>query len=334
MSQHVRASSQDARIHLSEMRGSSTSPRPAMVSRPNYDDDYDIGGDGVGEEDDFLDVYDLTPRQRLVRHFKKTLFKLMNHYAFLPVWQKVAVIIGGLCALVLGILLLVFHTPMLHWLVHTSNELKSQKKTAFILILLIFCVSFPPLIGFSFLSTSTGLIYGVSFEGWMILVAGSVFGSIASFAVFQTLLRSRAEQLVHASPRFEAFAAILQENHSYWILALLRLCPFPYSLTNGAVAAVHGLSLRNFAIAQVIASPKLFAYLFVGSRIKNIGESNSTGSKLFDLISILVTGVVLTITAWILYFKTRNKYMEIQRLQQHQDHQSHRSVSPDVEFDI
>ncbi|GAV51945.1 hypothetical protein ZYGR_0AF04170 [Zygosaccharomyces rouxii] len=334
MSQHIRASSRDASVHLSEMGIPSTSPRPATASTPAYNEDYDMDDNDIGEEDDFLDVYDLTPRQRLIRHFKRSFFRLMNQYAFLPAWQKAMVIIGGMCALVLGILLLVFHAPMLHWLVHTSNELKSQKKTAFILILLLFCVSFPPLIGFSFLSTSTGLIYGVSFEGWMILAIGSVFGSIASFAVFQTLLRSRAEQLVHASPRFEAFASILQENHSYWILALLRLCPFPYSLTNGAVAAVHGLSIRNFSIAQVIASPKLLAYLFVGSRIKNIGESNSAGSKLFDLISILVTGLLLTFTAWLLYFKTRNKYMEIQRLHQYRDHQNHHNVSPDVEFDI
>ncbi|GCE98360.1 Tlg2-vesicle protein [Zygosaccharomyces mellis] len=332
MSQHLRASSQDASFNLNDIGIPSTSPGPAIASTPVYDEDYDINDNG--EEDDFLDIYDLTPRQRLVRHFKRTLFKLMNHYTLLPAWQKVVAIIGGLCALILGILLVVFHTPMLRWLVHTSEELKSQKKTAFVLILLLFCVSFPPLIGFSFLSTSTGLIYGVSFEGWMILTVGSVAGSIASFAIFQTLLRSRAEQLVHTSPRFEAFAAILRENHSYWILALLRLCPFPYSLTNGAVAAVHGLSIRNFSIAQVIASPKLLVYLFIGSRVKNIGESDSTGSKLFDLVSILVTGLLLTFTAWILYFKTRNKYLEIQQLHRYQDHQNHGSVSPDVEFDI
>lgn len=318
MNESFGTSNQDAGIYLNEMR--------------IPDEDYDMANHG--EEDDFLDVYNLTPRQRLVRHFKKMTFKIMNHYAFLPVWQKVVVAIGGLCALVIGILMLVFHAPMLHWLVKTSNDLKVQKKTAFVLILLLFCVSFPPLIGFSFLSTSTGLIYGVSFKGWMLLTVGSVVGSIAAFAVFQNLLRARAERLVHASPRFEAFAAILRENHSYWILVLLRLCPFPYSLTNGAVAAVHGLSIRNFSIAQVIASPKLIAYLFVGSRIKNIGESSSTGSKLFDLISIIVTAVVLTFTAWLLYFKTRNKYMEIQQLQQYQSHQNNHDVSPDVEFDI
>lgn len=327
MSRHAGGSSQDANVHLDEMGVSSSPPPGNMVSTPGYEEDYEI-------DEDFLDVYDLTPRERLVRYLQRSATKLQTHYRLLPAWQKGVLVIGGICALILGILLMVFHSPMLHWLVNTSNELKLQKKTGFILVLLVFCVSFPPLIGFSFLSTSTGLIYGVSFQGWIILVIGSVFGSVASFAVFQNLLKARAEQLVHASPRFEAFAAILQENHSYWILALLRLCPFPYSLTNGAVAAVHGLSIRNFAIAQIITTPKLVVYLFVGSRIKNIGESSSTGSKLFDLMSILVTGLLLTFTAWLLYFKTRSKYLELQRLQQRQDRQAGHSTSPEMEFEI
>lgn len=272
-------------------------------------DDLEFGMDN--EDPQFLDMYHLTPRQRLVYGAKKVMYYFSNQFTELPLWQKLLVSVAGVCFLILGIVLLVFHNSILEYLVDTSNELRMKKTTQFILGMLIFIVGFPPLIGFSFLSTSTGLIYGVSFQGWFILAFSSVTGSIASFALFQNLLKSRAEKLVHMNKRFEAFSSILQENSSYWILALLRLCPFPYSLTNGAIAGVYGISLKNFALANLITTPKMFIYLFIGSRIKSLGETKSTGAKLFDIFSILITFLVLTLTAWLLYFKTQKRYHEL-----------------------
>lgn len=232
--------------------------------------------------------------------------------------------------MIMGVLLLVFHSTILHKVVVTSNELKEKMSTHFILIVLVFFVAFPPMIGYSLLSTTTGLIYGVSFEGWITLAFGSVTGSIVSFIVFKTILHSRAEKLVHLNKRFEALASILQENNSYWILALLRLCPFPYSLTNGAIAGVYGISVRNFSIANILTTPKLFIYLFIGSRIKSLAESESTGSRVFDVVSILVTLIILSLTAWLLYFKTKKRYLELQN----RDRQVSPDRLPETSFEI
>ncbi|CCK69745.1 Tvp38p KNAG_0C06520 [Huiozyma naganishii CBS 8797] len=266
---------------------------------------------GPPEEHDMLDMYNLTPRQRFIYNVKKLGYHIVNEYGELSLWKKMLLTMCGAAMCVTGVLLLVYHNAVLVKLVEVSDELSSKKSTPFILCLLVFIVGFPPLIGFSFLSTSTGLIYGVSLHGWIILAIGSVGGSIASFALFKNILRSRAERLLHMNKRFEAFASVLQENNSYWLLALLRLCPFPYSLTNGAIASIYGISLKNFAIANVITSPKLLIYLFIGSRIKNMGETTSAGSRLFDFASILVTIAVFTLTAWLLYFRTQRRYREM-----------------------
>ena len=117
-------------------------------------------------------------------------------------------------------------------------------------------------------------------------------------------------------------------------MALLRLCPFPYSLTNGAMAAVYGLPTKNFAIAQLITTPKLLIYLFVGSRIKNIGETNSTSSKIINLLSIVVTMAVLTITAWVLYLKMQKKYAELQRNNEQLNSNPNDDTVFDPSFDI
>lgn len=294
--------------------------------------DGDNEGDVENDDDNFLDIYNLTPKERFIHQIKKSSHKVIKHYQELSLWQRLLVSTVGVCIFILGVLFLIFHNVLLHKVVETSNELEENRATPFVLMLLIFCVAFPPMIGFSLLSTITGLVYGVSFEGWIILSVGAVLGSVCSFALFKTILHSQAERLVHSNRRFEAFASILQGNSSYWILALLRLCPFPYSLTNGAIAAVYGLTLRNFAIAQVITTPKLLIYLFIGSRIKNIGETDSTSSKLVDLISIIVAIVILTLTAWILYSKTQKKYSELQR--QHEQIHTDDSTLFDPSFDV
>ncbi|CAI4045597.1 hypothetical protein N7582_003613 [Saccharomyces uvarum] len=280
-----------------------------------FNDEMDVN------DDDFLDIYNMSPRERLMHTFRKNAQKVQLYFYSLRVWQQILIILFGIMVMIMGVLLLVFHNTILHKVVVTSNDLREKMSTHFILIVLIFFVAFPPMIGYSLLSTTTGLIYGVSFEGWITLAFGSVTGSIVSFILFKTILHSRAEKLVHLNKRFEALASILQENNSYWILALLRLCPFPYSLTNGAIAGVYGISVRNFTIANILTTPKLFIYLFIGSRIKSLAESESTGSRVFDLLSIFVTLIILTLTAWLLYFKTKKRYLELQDRDRH--------VSPD-----
>ncbi|EDO16421.1 hypothetical protein Kpol_1030p31 [Vanderwaltozyma polyspora DSM 70294] len=279
----------------------------------DYFNEFDTGiGLGPDDEDDFLDIYNLSPRQRVVYQFRRTVNQFLSQYYALEPWQRILLAIGGGLIGILALLMLIFHNKILHKLVEMSNDLKEKWSTPIVLVTLIFFVAFPPMIGFSLLSTTTGLIYGISFKGWVILAIGAVTGSICSFALFKTILHSRAEKLIQMNRRFAAFASILQENNSYWILALLRLCPFPYSLTNGAVGAVYGVSIKNFAIGNIITTPKLLIYLFIGSRIKNMGETESSASKIFDLVSILLTVLALGLTAWVLYFKTQKRYQQLQ----------------------
>lgn len=265
------------------------------------------------EEEDFLNIYNLNPRQRLLYNIRRLGLRLLNEYLALPAWQRYMLILLTILFGALAIVLLVCHQRILRHLVEISDELKEQNTTIIVLVGLLFTVAFPPLIGYSLLSTSTGLLYGVSLKGWFILAVGSIAGSTASFALFKNVLHSRAEKLVHMNRRFEAFASIFQENSSYWLLALLRLCPFPYSLTNGAIAGVYGVSLRNFFIANVMTSPKLVLYLFVGSRVRNLGENTSLKSHIIDITSIMITFILLTLTAWLLYFKTKQRYDQIKR---------------------
>lgn len=251
--------------------------------------------------------------EKLIDTVKEHVNQMYKHFKSLNTLHQTILVLLGLASGIFGILLLVFHNSILHKLVEISNTLRTKNSTQFIIFWALFIISFPPMLGYSFTSTATGLIYGVSFHGWIILASGTILGSISAFVVFQKILIERSKHLIKMNKKFEAFAMILQQNNSYWFLALFRLCPFPYSLTNGALASIYGVSVKNFAIANIITSPKLVMYLFIGSRIKHLGDDSNTGnSKLFDICSIFITVFILSLTAWVLYNKTQQKYLQLQ----------------------
>ncbi|KAL6950816.1 hypothetical protein ACO0QE_000098 [Hanseniaspora vineae] len=276
--------------------------------------------DDIDDTDFFFNNNDNNNRERspngtnfqLYYKLKHNLYtKNVKRFKKLRLWQKIILIILLVLFLSFVLTFVVMHKKILEYLVETSNELYLKWYTSWVLFVLLYIVAFPPMIGYSLLSTSVGMIYGVSFYGWVLLASGTILGSISSFYIFKKFLHNQAENLVHSNRKFEAIASVLQENNSYILLALVRLCPFPYSLTNGALAGIYGIQLRNFVIANCIVSPKLVLYLFIGSRFKNLGEEDNP-NKWFDLMSIVFALSVLSVTAGVLYSKTRKRYRELQ----------------------
>lgn len=221
--------------------------------------------------------------------------------------QRVLLAIGGLAVSVLGVLVLIFHKFVISSLVEISNYLENLRYGHLILFVLVFFVGFPPLIGYSALSMLCGMVFGFP-GGWPLLASATILGSLASFLVFRFLFQHRAEQLVQHNEKFRAFAEILKEDASLLILVLIRLCPLPYSLSNGALAAIPNLSVLTYVLASVITSPKMFVHIFVGSTIKHLGdEERPFSAKVIDVISILITGCALSLASYIIYKKMQRK---------------------------
>lgn len=286
------------------------------LSRPSDTDFLDSNDNFDDLDDDFLDIYNLSWRQRIVQHGKRHLRNGKDKFNALSRRKKALVVFLGVLEIILIFITVVKREAIMKGLVDASNDLRQKWYTPLVLMLLILAVSFPPLIGYSFLSLSTGLIYGLSFKGWFILAMSTVIGSVLSFTVFQRLLHSHAERLIRMNPKLEAVSSVLQGNDSYWMIALIRLCPFPYSFINGAIAGIYGISIKNFAIANIITTPKAVIYLFVGERLKNMGETDSGSTRLINFISILLANGFLILTTWFLYYRFKKRYLELQSEQQ------------------
>lgn len=292
--------------------------------------------------------------RRTLNESKETIRKLsyqtLDWWYAQPLYKKALVILVDIIFVALVVLFGIFHETLIGYVVEYSDKWSQKPISAFIIALMLFIISFPPMIGFSFTNTVAGAFYGVSFKGWLIIAIGSFTGSVAAFIVFRYMLKARAHALVASNKKLYAFSSILQENNSFWLLTLIRLCPFPYSLTNGALAAIPGVTITNFALGSIISSPKLTLYLFVGEKLKDFGKTKDTSTKLVDLASIVLTFIFLAITGWILFTKTNKRIQELEaqrglqpdgvdglnedfeRFLENDDHATNNAL--DTEFDI
>lgn len=236
--------------------------------------------------------------------------KGMDWFREQPLWKRALLILLVLVAAVVGLLVLIFHKHIIRLLVYISDILLQSFVGGVVLFTLVFFVGFPPLLGFSALLMLCGMVYGFP-QGWPLLASASVLGSFASFLVFRHLLRDQAISLVRKNEKFRAFAEILQEDASLFLLILIRLCPLPYSLLNGALASIPNLSATTYLLASIITSPKMLIHIFVGHAIKNLGDAERPSSaKWLDLLSILLTGIALFIASYIIYNRMERKLQQ------------------------
>ncbi|PNS19100.1 hypothetical protein CAC42_1836 [Sphaceloma murrayae] len=227
--------------------------------------------------------------------------------------QRVVLGVGAAVAAVLGLLLLVFNERIFAGLVPLVERWRSSPVGWLILWLVVFAVSFPPMIGYSTCFTLGGFVFGV-WKGYLILATATVAGSTASFVVSRLVFKDYVERLTRRDTRFEALSGVVKRD-GLKLLIMIRLCPLPYSISNGAISTIPSVSPGMFALATAAASPKLLIGLFIGSRLGNIAEGGAkmdAGSKVVSYISIVV-GIALGVgTGWVMYTKTMKRAREIE----------------------
>lgn len=224
--------------------------------------------------------------------------------------RQVMLVAAAVAATVLGLLALIFHKKLLALMVDWSDRYARLHGGAFILFVLVFTVGFPPLIGFSALSMFAGMVYGFP-NGWPLLALALISGLMAAFVVFRYLLQTRAQALMDTSPHFAALSAVMREDKRLVVLVLVRLCPLPYSLTNGALAAIPDVSVWRYLAVNVLTSPKFLIHIFVGAKLKDLGEAKSTGSRVVDIVSILMTALAASGATYLIYHRMQQKMLEV-----------------------
>jgi uncharacterized membrane protein YdjX (TVP38/TMEM64 family) len=288
----------------------------------------------------------------MVHRVSKLQRRMEKIWKRLNLWQKIAAVIAGVTSLVLGILFLVYSERFFHMLAPYAQKMRDLPAGWLIIWFAIVIVSFPPLIGYSSLLTAAGFVYGfprryVSYpfpycandsgqwliiivSSWFIVASATVVGSTCSFIVSRYLLKSTVNRLVANDPRFAALALTVKHD-GIKLLIMIRLCPLPYSLSNGALATVPTVHWAAFALATAIASLKLLLHVFVGARLGEIaekGEEMDAKTKAISYASAIIGAVVGIGTGLLIYRQTKARARE---LEQQEAENARRTSGEDLE---
>ena len=96
---------------------------------------------------------------------------------------------------------------------------------------------------------------------------------------------------------------------------MIRLCPLPYSLSNGALSTFPTVKPAIFALATTIASPKLMIHVFIGSRLAAIarnGEKMDKSTKIINYASIVGGMIFGAATGYLIYQRTVARSRELE----------------------
>jgi uncharacterized membrane protein YdjX (TVP38/TMEM64 family) len=243
--------------------------------------------------------------------------KIISTFRKLSLFYRILVILAALTSLTLGILFLIFNERIFGMLAPAAAKWRDIRGGWMILWALTFISAFPPLIGYSSTVTIAGFVYGFP-NGWFVVSTATVAGSLCSFLASRTVLSSYVHRLVGQDKRFEALALTLKHD-GLKILCMIRFCPLPYSLSNAAMSTFPTVHPLSFALATLIASPKLLIHVFIGSRLANLASDQKmdASTKAINYASIIIGGMLGVAVGYIIYQRTiaRAKELEIEELE-------------------
>lgn len=273
-------------------------------------------------------------RDNLISNLEKLGRRVIAIYKKLSLLQKILAAVALIGAAVLGILFLIFNERIFGWLEPWAQRWKNTTGGWIILWIITFITAFPPVIGYSTCGTTAGFVYGF-WEGWLILATATVAGSFCSFLASRTILRKYVDRLLAGDTRFAALTLTLKQD-GLKLLCLIRLCPLPYSLSNGAMSTFPSVHPVMYAAATALVTPKLFIPVFIGSRLAVIGrnqEKMSAGTRAINYISIIGGALVGIFTGWYIYRKTMARARELEAEERNAVRDSYsRSGAPPTEF--
>lgn len=237
-----------------------------------------------------------------------------DFYGGLTPTQQFLVLAALVLVLALAITLLIFSHRIFTLLSPVAKSWRALPAGWLIVWALIFITGFPPIIGYSTACTIAGFVYRFPL-GWPIAATATVAGSTAAFLASRTVLAGYVDRLVGQDRRFVALGQVLRHD-GLGVLALVRFCPLPYSLSNGFLATVPAITPASFAMATAFASPKLLVHVFIGSRLALLAEKGDEmgfGDRMVNYISMLVSGAVGVGVGYFIFRRTMARAAELAR---------------------
>lgn len=158
---------------------------------------------------------------------------------------------------------------------------------SFFLDVLINALGFLPSI---FVSTANGLLFGL-IPGIIISWLAETTGVIISFILMRTILRSSAEKLI-AKSKYLQKADEFSGKNGFKIMLILRAMPYFPSGILTALGAVSRISLKDYALANLIGKfPSTSLEVVIGHDIVNY-QQNLDRLMIVIVLACLIYGAI------------------------------------------
>lgn len=243
--------------------------------------------------------------QRWLRSANRTSNKLQRAFLRLSPLQQGGLVALNIVLLLGAILFAIYNERIFAYLSPAAKRWRDTPGGWLVLWWLTFFVSFPPMIGYSTCVTVAGFVYGM--KGWLIIASATIVGSTASFIVSRTVLRKYVSRLAERNKRFAALSLVLKHD-GIKLLVMIRLCPLPYSFSNGAISTIPTVTWQNYMLATAIITPKLLLHIFVGRQIGLLAEEGNkmdAKTKMISYLSIAIGMAAGIATGYFIYVKTK-----------------------------
>ncbi|KXX73970.1 Golgi apparatus membrane protein tvp38 [Madurella mycetomatis] len=228
--------------------------------------------------------------------------------------QRGLLVLASTAVLAVAILFLVYSHRIFTALAPVAAGWRATPGGWVLLWLVTAVTAFPPLMGYSTCVTVAGFVYGFP-VGWPIAASATVAGSAAAFVASRGWLRGYVHGLAGKDRRFVALGQVLRRD-GIGVLAMIRLCPLPYSLSNGFLATVGSIRVGGFAVATALSTPKLLVHVFIGSRLALLAESGdkmSAGARAINYVSMFLFGLLGFGVGLFIYRRTMARAAELAR---------------------
>lgn len=190
-----------------------------------------------------------------------------------------------------------------------------------------FCLWVPQRVRvFSTLLTFLCIHANKSTRRWFIVASATIIGSTCSFLASRYFLQSYVDRLAKSNSQFAALALTLKHD-GIKLLIMIRLCPLPYSFSNGAISTIPTVTWQSFMFATAIVSPKLLLHVFVGAKLGELaehGEEMDAKTKMISYVSIIIGLVAGALTGWVIYRQTKKRAAELEEQERENAHHTSR----------
>ncbi|WPH02497.1 Hypothetical protein R9X50_00536200 [Acrodontium crateriforme] len=249
---------------------------------------------------------------RAAKTYKKFINRFLKFWFSLTPLQRVGLVILDIVLFVILVLSIMYGERIFRALAPVARKWREIPGGWAILWALTFGVSFPPMIGYSTCVTMAGFVFGM--KGWFIVSTATIIGSTCAFLASRTVLKSYVGRMTANNTKFAALSLVLKHD-GIKLLMMIRLCPLPYSLSNGAISTIPTVTWQNFMLATAAVTPKLLLHIFIGTQMANIGEHGDrmdAKTKAVSYISIVVGGIAGIATGYFIYSRTKARAAQLE----------------------